>query len=95
MSVNRQEISTGSAASFPDLKFSKEKDLAMKGKVHGLVGAEARALLVGEVKVPDIDPRPEDFEVNATVTGYNAFSCWYGPLIVFTSPVCLLGSKGS
>ena len=69
--------------------------LAMTGKGHWLVDAEARIKLPGEVEPPDLDQFPWEICFHVTVTGYNEPSCWYGPLLVCTSPVWLLGSKGS
>ena len=38
-----------------------EQGLAMKGKVHVLVDAEARAKLLGEIEVPGVRPTPEGY----------------------------------
>ena len=67
----------------------------MTGKGHWLVDAGARAKRLGEVELSDIDHPPCEIDINVTINGYSAPSCWKGPLIVSTSSVWLNGSKGT
>ena len=68
----------------------------MTGKEYLLVDAEARAKLLREGELPDLDPSQWEIEIHVTVNGYSRHSCWSArQLQVSTSPVWLYGSKGS
>ena len=69
--------------------------LDMTGKEHWLVDAGARAKLLGEVEVPDLDQSPCEIDIYVTVNGFSASSCWKGQLIISTSPLWLHGFKGT
>ena len=48
----------------------------MTGKGHLLVDAEARAKLLREVELSNLDPSPWETEIHVTVNGYSQPSCW-------------------
>ena len=50
--------------------------LAMTGKEYLLVDAEARAKLLREGELSDLDPSPWEIEIHFTVNGYSQPSCW-------------------
>jgi len=60
-----------------------------------LVDAEARANLLAEVEIPDVDPRPDNNEVSVTAPGYSEYPCWKGLLLANTSSVWLHDSEGT
>ena len=69
---------------------------AMTGKEYLLVDAEARAKLLREGELSDLDPSPWEIKIHVTVNGYSQSSCWGArQLHVSTSSVGLNGSKGS
>ena len=69
--------------------------LAMTGKRYWFVDAGARAKLLGEVGLSDLDQSPCEIDIHVTVNGYSASFCWKGPLLVSTSSVWLHDSKGT
>ena len=69
---------------------------AMTGKEYLLVDAEARAKLLPEGELSDLDPSPWEIEIHFTVSGYSQSSCWGArQLHVSISSVWLDGSKGT
>ena len=66
----------------------------MAGKEYLLVVAEARAKLLKEGELSDLDHSPWEIDIHVTVNGYSQSSCWKGPLHVSTSSVWLDGPKG-
>ena len=48
----------------------------MKGKEYLLVDAGARAKLLGEVELPDLDHSPWEINTHVTANGYSESSCW-------------------
>ena len=52
-----------------------KQGLAMTGKEHCPVDAEARAKLLGEVEPSDLDRSPWEICIHVTVTAYNKPSC--------------------
>ena len=61
----------------------------MTGKGNLLVDAGARAKLLGEVELFNLDHSPWEIDIHIAVNdyGYSESSCWKGPLLASTSPV--------
>ena len=53
-----------------------KQGLAITGKGHWLVDAEACAKLLGEVEPSDLAQFPWEICTHVTVTGYSENSCW-------------------
>ena len=49
---------------------------AMTGNAYLLVDAEARAKLLREGGLSDLDPSPWEIEIHVTANGYSQSSCW-------------------
>ena len=67
----------------------------MTGKEYLLIDAEARAKLLREEEMSDLDHSPWKIDTHVAVNGYSQSPCWIGPLLVRTSSVWVYGSKGT
>ena len=92
----RSAIEKSTSAPVPKKRRVTSKEgLAMTGKEHVLVDAEARAKPFREREMSDLDSAPWEIEIHVTVNGYSNPSCWGAHQIqVSTSHVWLFGSKG-
>ncbi len=68
---------------------------AMKGKEYWLINAEARSEILRGRDLSDLDSYPWKIEIEVTVNGCIRDSCNTGTLLVVTSSLWLIGSKGS
>jgi len=79
----------------PEMKQWIVEGAAMKGKEYWLIDAEARSELLRGRDLSDLDSYPWKIEIEVTVNGYIRDSCNTGTLLVVTSSLWLIGSKGS
>ena len=69
--------------------------LAMTGKKFLLVDAGARAKLLGEGELSNLDRSPWEIDICVTVNGYSEPFCWIDPLLASTTSVRLQGHQDS